>query len=77
MNYKDQSSALNRFGLTRSIVVLAILALIGSLLLTGHISHVLGLLPYLLLLACPFMHFFMHRRGGRDGKDGHGSRGCH
>lgn len=67
MNYKDQSSALSRFGLTRSIVVLAILALIGSLLLTGHISHVLGLLPYLLLLACPFMHFFMHGSHGKHG----------
>lgn len=29
-------------------------------LLTEHLAHVVGALPYLLLLACPFMHFFMH-----------------
>jgi len=29
-------------------------------LLTEHLAHVLGALPYLLLLACPLMHFFMH-----------------
>ena len=29
-------------------------------LLTEHLAHVLGALPYLLLLACPLMHVFMH-----------------
>ncbi|MDH4653871.1 MULTISPECIES: DUF2933 domain-containing protein [unclassified Pseudomonas] len=35
-------------------------------LLTEHFAHVVGALPYLLLLACPLMHVFMHRghRGG-------------
>jgi hypothetical protein len=27
---------------------------------------VLGWLPYLLLLACPLMHLFMHRGHGRE-----------
>lgn len=30
-------------------------------LLTEHRAHLFGLLPYLLLLACPLMHRFMHR----------------
>jgi hypothetical protein len=29
-------------------------------LLTEHLAHVIGALPYLLLLACPLMHVFMH-----------------
>ena len=29
-------------------------------LLTEHRAHVLGVLPYLFLLACPLMHLFMH-----------------
>ena len=39
------------------------------LLLIEHFTHVLGVLPYLLILACPLMHFFMH------GKHGHGHQG--
>ena len=29
-------------------------------LLTEHLAHVVGFLPFLLLLACPLMHIFMH-----------------
>jgi hypothetical protein len=29
-----------------------------------HQAHILGVLPYLLLLACPFMHLFMHHGRG-------------
>lgn len=35
-------------------------------LLVEHREHVLPILPYLFLLACPFMHMFMH------GKHSHG-----
>jgi Protein of unknown function (DUF2933) len=35
-------------------------------LLTEHLAHVVGALPFLLLLSCPLMHFFMH--------GGHGHR---
>jgi hypothetical protein len=34
-------------------------------LLTQHRAHVLGALPYLLLLACPLMHLFMHHGHGK------------
>ena len=34
-------------------------------LLTEHLAHVVGALPFLLLLACPLMHIFMH--GGHGG----------
>ena len=39
-------------------------------LLSEHRAHFLGVLPLLLLLACPLMHVFMH--GGHGGHGGHG-----
>jgi len=36
------------------------LAVAGFFLFTEHRAHVLGILPFLLLLACPLMHLFMH-----------------
>ena len=37
-------------------------------LLTEHRAHFFGALPFLLLLACPLMHVFMH--GGHSGHGG-------
>jgi len=36
----------------------------GLLLFTEHRVHVLSFLPYLILLACPLMHLFMHHGHG-------------
>lgn len=36
-------------------------------LLSEHRAHFFGVLPYLLLLACPLMHFFMHGGHGHGG----------
>ncbi len=38
--------------------------------LREHWQHVLGFTPYLILLACPLMHFF-HGHGGHGGHRGH------
>lgn len=35
-----------------------------------HLSGLLGWLPYLILLACPLMHLFMHGGHGHSGGDG-------
>jgi hypothetical protein len=51
------------------LVLAGFLVIVGALLLTEHRAHVLGLLIWLPLLACPLMHIFMHR-----GHDGHASR---
>jgi hypothetical protein len=40
-------------------------------LLTEHRAHLLGVLPFVLLLACPLLHLFMHRGHGH----GHGRGG--
>ena len=49
------------------LVVLGVVA--AYFLLTEHRAHVFGALPFLLLLACPLMHMFMHG-GHSDGKQG-------
>ena len=45
-------------------VLYGFLTIGGFLLFTEHRAHALGLLPYLLLLACPLMHLFMHHGHG-------------
>ena len=47
------------------------LAIAGFLLFTEHRAHVLGVLPYLFLLACPLMHLFMHHDHGGHGQHTH------
>lgn len=48
----------------------AFLAIAALFLLSEHRVHVLGWLPWLILLACPLLHFFMHRgQGGGHGHD--------
>jgi Protein of unknown function (DUF2933) len=43
-------------------------AALGAYLLIAHTGHVLTGLPYLVLLACPLMHLFMH--GGHGHRHG-------
>jgi hypothetical protein len=56
------------------IVLLGFLAVAAFFLLTEHTAHVFGALPWLLLLACPLMHLFMHGGHGHGGH-GHGGHG--
>ncbi len=42
-------------------------AVAAYFLLTEHRAHFFGALPFLLLLACPLMHVFMHRGHGKHG----------
>lgn len=51
-------------------IFVAFAAIAGFFLLTEHQAHALGLLPYLLLIACPLMHLLMHRNHGRHGPHG-------
>lgn len=53
------------------IALLLVVAVGGFLLFTEHRAHVLGVLPFAFLLACPLMHVFMHH-GHHHG--GHGER---
>ena len=74
MNHEHQSENGNWLGSRRGIVLIVFLTIIGFLLFSEHRVHLFGILPYLLLLACPFMHFFMHGKqdSHRSGKDSEG-----
>ncbi|MBI3101146.1 MAG: DUF2933 domain-containing protein [Burkholderiales bacterium] len=47
-----------------AVGLIVIGAVAAYFLLTEHLAHVVGALPYLLLLACPLMHIFMHHGHG-------------
>ena len=65
MEAKDDSEGKNI--LTGQRMVLVLLVIIGGFFLwTEHQAHVFGALPYLILLLCPLMHFFMHRGHGQS-----------
>ena len=60
------------FWRSRYAIGLLVLGAVATyFLLSEHRAHFLGALPYLLLLACPLMHIFMH--GGHG--SGHGEHG--
>jgi hypothetical protein len=65
------------FGTSRYAIGLIVIgAVAGYFLLTEHRAHLFGALPFLLLLACPLMHLFMHHGHGGHGSghaDHHGS----
>lgn len=48
-------------------------AAVALLLAVEHRAHLLGWLPWLILLACPLMHLFMH--GGHGGQGNSSSAG--
>ena len=47
-----------------TIVLIGFLLVAGFFLITEHTAHFFGVLPYLILLACPLMHLFMHHGHG-------------
>ena len=54
-------------GRFRSFFLMTVVAVASAVLfwlLREHWGHALGLAPYLLFLACPIMHFFVHRGHG-------------
>lgn len=51
-----------------NLAVLAFFAIAAFFLLTEHRAHLFGALPFLLLLACPLLHSFMHRGHGGNGE---------
>lgn len=46
------------------LIAIGFVLIASSVFLIEHRLQVLGYLPFLLLLACPLMHMFMHRGHG-------------
>jgi len=54
------------------VALCGFLSLAAVYLWLEHRAHLLGALPYVLLLACPLMHLFMHRGHGHGSHDHRG-----
>lgn len=46
-------------------ILLGFIAVAAFYLISEHRAHLLSVLPFLILLACPLLHLFMHRGYGR------------
>lgn len=53
----------------KGMVIFCLIAFASYLLFVEHANHLVGWLPYLILLLCPLIHLFMH--------GGHGGHGQH
>lgn len=73
----DQQHARPSFWKSPFGVLATLVAIAASVYLyLVHKDHVLALLPYAFLAACPLMHMFMHRgHGGRGHSHGGGRDG--
>lgn len=70
----EQPSSPQQPGKTRlNWVLLGFIVVAAFFLISEHRAHLLGALPFLVLLACPLLHLFMHRGHGEHGSHGHGS----
>ncbi len=70
MNHEDGTHNQGRLRIPFWIAVCGFLAIVVLFLWTEHRAHLFGALPYLIVLACPLLHRFMHHgHGGHD--DGH------
>jgi len=47
------------------LVMCGFLLVAGFYLVTEHTAHLWGVLPFLLILACPLMHVFHHHGHGK------------
>lgn len=70
MNHDDSQHGSQPKGFWSSRYAFGLLvmgAIAAYFLLSEHRAHFFGALPFLLLLACPLMHIFMHRGHGGHG----------
>jgi hypothetical protein len=69
----EPTSQRERFHLPVWLSLCFFLAVATFFLWEEHKAHILGVLPYALLLLCPIVHLFMHRGHGGHGA-GHSER---
>jgi hypothetical protein len=68
MDGKQQSQTGSWFRSPTFLVLCGFLIIAAFFLFTEHRAHVFGILPFVLLLLCPILHFLMHgKHGGGDG----------
>lgn len=66
MNHQSGNHPPPSYWRSRALLAFCVLTAVAAFFLwSEHRAHLMGALPYLLLLACPLMHVFMH--GGHGG----------
>lgn len=75
MNHNEHSENRRAFRIPFWLGVCLFAAIAVFFLWEEHQAHILGALPWLILLACPFIHIFMHRN--HDHGEGHGHEAEH
>ena len=60
----DGPPAVSWWKASSGLVMCGFLLVAGFYLLTEHTAHLFGVLPFLLILACPLMHLFHHHGHG-------------
>ncbi len=71
MNNKQQSQTWSWLKSPTFFIFCGFLIIAVFFLFTEHRAHVFGILPFVLLLLCPILHFLMHgKHGGHGGGDG-------
>ena len=69
MSTQDRPSGRSFLTTRASMALCVFLAIAAFFLWFEHRAHVLGVLPWLLVAACPLLHLFMHG-GGHGGHHG-------
>ncbi len=65
----DKANPPKFWGSKYSIGYLVIGAVAAYFLFTEHYAHTIAVLPFLLILACPLMHLFMHSGHHHEHRD--------
>lgn len=71
MNVTQQNASRSKLRIPFWLGLCLFLGIALFFLWEEHEAHILGALPYLLLLACPIIHLLMHRGHGHGGHGHH------
>ena len=63
------------FRTAKGIALVTVAVVVGGYFVIWHQQHVAAALPFLVFLACPLLHLFMHGgHGGHGGQSDQGTR---
>ena len=72
----EKNSGVSGWSRSRSgLALIGFLAVAAFFLWEEHKAHILGMLPYVLLLLCPLLHLFHGGHGGQGHNRGDGGHG--
>jgi hypothetical protein len=81
MHHDQTTNRPDRLQVTSRLVFFGFIAVVAYFLITEHRAHLFGILPFLLIAACPLLHFFHHRghdqEGGKSRSDSDGTTHQH